>query len=100
MVYVRTSDPTAVLEQAAADFVVLGPRLFSVAYRIVGSAAEAKHIVQEVWLRWQVTNRAVVEAVRSVLAAGRLADPVEPVHLDTPILRIHPDVARILVAPG
>jgi RNA polymerase sigma-70 factor (ECF subfamily) len=31
--------------------------LFGLAYRMVGSAAEAEDIIQEVWLRWQTTNR-------------------------------------------
>jgi len=37
------------------------PRLFGIAYRMLGSAAEAEDIVQDVWLRWQSTNRSVVE---------------------------------------
>src|SRR5258708_29170458 len=37
------------------------PRLFGIAYRMLGSAAEAEDIVQDVWLRWQATNRSVVE---------------------------------------
>ncbi|MCU1261225.1 MAG: polymerase, sigma-24 subunit, subfamily [Bryobacterales bacterium] len=36
------------------------PRLFGIAYRILGSAAEAEDIVQDVWLRWQATNREAV----------------------------------------
>ena len=34
--------------------------LFGVAYRMLGSAAEAEDIVQDVWLRWQTTDRNVV----------------------------------------
>jgi len=34
--------------------------LFGLAYRMIGSAAEAEDIVQEVWLRWQTTNRSKV----------------------------------------
>jgi Sigma-70 region 2 len=37
------------------------PRLFDIACRVLGSAAEAEDIVQDVWLRWQVTDRSVVE---------------------------------------
>jgi RNA polymerase sigma-70 factor (ECF subfamily) len=33
------------------------PRLFSIAYRMLGSAAEAEDIVQDVWIRWQTTDR-------------------------------------------
>ena len=68
MVHVSPSNPTPVLEQAASDFVALHPRLFRVAYRIVGSSSEAEDIVQEVWLRWQVTDRTVVEDPPAFLA--------------------------------
>ncbi|WP_009473019.1 sigma-70 family RNA polymerase sigma factor [Rhodococcus sp. JVH1] len=48
------------LDQAASAFLNLRPRLFGIAYRILGSASEAEDIVQEVWLRWQGTDRTVV----------------------------------------
>ena len=35
----------------AATFQVLRPHLFSVAYRMLGSAAEAEDVVQDAWLR-------------------------------------------------
>ena len=31
------------------------PRLFGIAYRILGSAAEAEDIVQDAWLRWALS---------------------------------------------
>src|SRR5499433_42769 len=37
------------------------PRLFGIAYRMLGSVAEAEDIVQDVGLRWQTANRSVVE---------------------------------------
>ena len=61
-------DPTAALEQAAADFVDWRPRLFGVAYRILGSSSEAEDIVQEVWLRWQTADRGVVRDAAAFLA--------------------------------
>src|ERR1700730_4855534 len=42
-------------------FVSVRPRLFGIAYRMLGSAAEAEDIVQDVWVRWQSTNRSVVQ---------------------------------------
>jgi RNA polymerase sigma factor (sigma-70 family) len=68
-------EPTAMLEQAASDFVDWRPRLFGVAYRILGSASEAEGIVQEVWLRCQTTDRTVVKDPPAFLAktATRLA---------------------------
>src|SRR5262249_38738120 len=41
-------------------FVRVRPRLFGIAYRMLGSVAEAEDIVQDVWLRWQSTNRNVI----------------------------------------
>ena len=41
------------LDDAAAQFEGLRRRLFGIAYRMLGSAAEAEDIVQEVWVRWQ-----------------------------------------------
>lgn len=48
------------LDEAASAFVELQPRLFGIAYRVLGSAAEAEDVVQEVWLRWQRTDRSAV----------------------------------------
>lgn len=35
-------------------------QLFGIAYRILGSAAEAEDVVQDVWLRWQLCDRTSV----------------------------------------
>ncbi|WP_280527096.1 sigma factor, partial [Streptomyces spinoverrucosus] len=45
------------LEQATREFLAARPQLFGIAYRMLGSAAEAEDIVQEAWLRWQNTDR-------------------------------------------
>jgi len=42
-------------------FTPVRPRLFGIAYRMLGSAAEAEDIVQDVWLRWQSVDRSTVE---------------------------------------
>ncbi|MDE1178806.1 MAG: RNA polymerase sigma-70 factor [Edaphobacter sp.] len=52
--------PAADLDRAAEIFLAVRPRLFGIAYRMLGSAAEAEDLVQEVWLRWQATDRTVV----------------------------------------
>jgi RNA polymerase sigma-70 factor (TIGR02957 family) len=49
-------------------FAEVRPRLFGIAYRMLGSAAEAEDIVQDVWLRWQATDRNIVENPSSFLA--------------------------------
>ncbi len=68
------------MEPAAHDpglsaFVSVRPRLFGIAYRMLGSVAEADDLVQDVWLRWQSTNRSAVEDPSAYLAttATRLA---------------------------
>jgi RNA polymerase sigma-70 factor (ECF subfamily) len=47
-------------DEALAEFFNVRPRLFGIAYRILGSAAEAEDIVQDAWLRWQAVDRKVV----------------------------------------
>jgi RNA polymerase sigma factor (sigma-70 family) len=56
-------------------FLTMRTRLFAIAYRMLGSAAEAEDIVQDVWLRWQITDRSVVRDAAAFLAttATRLA---------------------------
>lgn len=44
-----------------SSFANVRSRLFGIAYRMLGSAVEAEDIVQEVWLRWQSTDRSVVQ---------------------------------------
>jgi len=50
-------------------------RLFGIAYRVLGDVAEAEDIVQEVWVRWQTTDRSRVRNPPAFLvtAATRLA---------------------------
>ncbi|MEV5172460.1 RNA polymerase sigma-70 factor [Streptomyces flaveolus] len=48
------------LDQATKDFLSARPRLFGIAYRVLGSAVEAEDVMQETWLRWQNTDRAKV----------------------------------------
>ncbi|WP_436763627.1 sigma-70 family RNA polymerase sigma factor [Streptosporangium sp. V21-05] len=56
------------LEQAAAVFADVRPRLFGIAYRMLGSASEAEDLVQEVWLRWQTCDRDAVVSPVAFLA--------------------------------
>jgi hypothetical protein len=51
---------SADLEQATAEFVAVRGRLFGIAYRMLGSSAEAEDIVQDAWLRWQLADRSAV----------------------------------------
>lgn len=45
----------------AEEFESFRPRLFSLAYRLLGSAAEAEDAVQDAYLRWHAADRAAIE---------------------------------------
>jgi RNA polymerase sigma-70 factor (ECF subfamily) len=47
-------------ETDAASFQVVRPRLFGIAYRVLGSANDADDVVQDAWIRWQGTDRGQV----------------------------------------
>ena len=72
--HTRESD-TSTFDDGLAAFLSVRPRLFGIAYRILGNAAEAEDILQDVWVRWQTTDRSVVRDAAAFLAttATRLA---------------------------
>jgi RNA polymerase sigma-70 factor (ECF subfamily) len=51
-------------------FQAVRQRLFGIAYRILGSAADADDVVQEAWIRWQETDRRAVRDVPAFLATA------------------------------
>jgi RNA polymerase sigma-70 factor (ECF subfamily) len=77
---VRAEDDTGPLDPATRDFLAVRPRLFGIAYRMLGSAAEAEDVVQDAWLRWQGTDR------------DRVAEPAA--FLTTVTTRLAVNVAR------
>src|ERR1700742_5148363 len=64
----RLNAETGEYDDGLSAFAEVRPRLFGIAYRMLGSAAEAEDIVQDVWLRWQATKRSVVENPPAFLA--------------------------------
>ena len=56
------------LDDALSTFTSVRPRLFGIAYRMLGSAVEAEDIVQEAWLRWQGYDRSTVLEPAAFLA--------------------------------
>lgn len=49
-------------------FSALRPRLFGIAYRILGSVADAEDVVQDAWLRWQGADRETVRSPEAYLS--------------------------------
>ena len=56
------------LDDATAAFAQVRPRLFGIAYRMLGSAIDAEDLLQEVWVRWQTADRSVVQNPAAYLA--------------------------------
>jgi RNA polymerase sigma-70 factor (ECF subfamily) len=48
------------LDAAAAQFAEHRRRLFGIAYRMLGTVADAEDVLQETWIRWQGTDRSAV----------------------------------------
>lgn len=71
----RARDDANSLDQATSEFLTARPRLFGIAYRMLGSVVEAEDIVQEAWLRWQNTDHAEIQDPAAFLATvtSRLA---------------------------
>lgn len=74
----RPPTPEAVLD-ATETFTALRPLLFTVAYEMLGSAADAEDVLQETWLRWAAVEhdevrdpRAYLVRVTTRLALNRL----------------------------
>lgn len=55
-------------DAALATFESVRPRLFGIAYRMMGTVAEAEDLVQEAWLRWQGADHDAVREPAAFLA--------------------------------
>lgn len=49
------------------DFEDLRPRLFGIAYRILGAVADAEDVVQETWIAWDATDQSQVASPTAYL---------------------------------
>jgi RNA polymerase sigma-70 factor, ECF subfamily len=63
-----SSHPVSSADDGLSAFMSVRPRLFGIAYRMLGGAAEAEDVVQDVWVRWQSTDRSVVRDAAAFLA--------------------------------
>ncbi|MFE2578672.1 sigma-70 family RNA polymerase sigma factor, partial [Streptomyces sp. NPDC059378] len=61
--------PSDTDDRATQDFLAVRPQLFGIAYRVLGSSAEAEDVVQDAWLRWQNTDRTTVREPAAFLTA-------------------------------
>jgi RNA polymerase sigma-70 factor (ECF subfamily) len=59
---------TTDLDDAAATFGEVRPRLFGIAYRMLGSVHEAEDLIQDVWMKWQAYDRSKVKEPAAFLA--------------------------------
>jgi RNA polymerase sigma factor (sigma-70 family) len=68
-------DDAGTTDDGLSVFLRARPRLFGIAHRMLGSAAEAEDIVQDVWLRWQTLDRGPIRNPLAFLvtATTRLA---------------------------
>jgi RNA polymerase sigma-70 factor (ECF subfamily) len=73
--YSAQSASAATCDDGLTVFLSVRSRLISIASRVLGSAAEAEDIVQDVWVRWQMADRSLVRNAAAFLAttATRLA---------------------------
>ncbi|MFI7387279.1 RNA polymerase sigma-70 factor [Streptomyces sp. NPDC049813] len=61
------SPDSAVSHEATEVFLAHRSLLFTVAYEILGSAADAEDVVQETWLKWTAVDRTAVRKERAYL---------------------------------
>lgn len=66
--YAAQSASAATHDDGLTVFLSVRSRLISIASRVLGSAAEAEDIVQDVWVRWQMADRSLVRNAAAFLA--------------------------------
>jgi RNA polymerase sigma-70 factor (ECF subfamily) len=59
------SSPTAASTDATFD--ALRPRLFAIAYRMLGTRADAEDVLQDAWLRWHQTDPTALQSAEAWL---------------------------------
>lgn len=66
---------TASAHNDSDPFAVLRPRLFAIAYRMLGTRADAEDVLQDAWLRWHRSDRGAVDSAEAwlVTVVTRLA---------------------------
>ena len=75
-----SASQTACPDDGLSAFLHARPRLFAIAYRMLGSAAEAEDIVQDVWVRWQTADRSPVRNSLAFLVAATTRLAINVLH--------------------
>lgn len=70
-----TMKPAALPTDLPDPFAALRPRLFAIAYRMLGTRADAEDVLQDAWLRWDKADKAVLQSAEAwlVTVVTRLA---------------------------
>lgn len=66
--YFRSEVETGEQDDGLSAFVLVRQRLFGIAQQMLGCVTQAEDVVQDVWLRWQSTNRSAVANAPAFLA--------------------------------
>jgi RNA polymerase sigma-70 factor (ECF subfamily) len=67
-------------DAAAREFQALRPRLFGIAYRVIGTVADAEDVVQDVWLKWHAYDRSQVEHPEAFLVTTTTRVAINVLH--------------------
>jgi RNA polymerase sigma-70 factor (ECF subfamily) len=62
-----TSSADMTDDTAAATFAAQRPRLFAIAYRMLGTRHDAEDVLQDAWLRWHRSDRAALQSAEAWL---------------------------------
>jgi len=76
----HTSSLAASPDDGLSAFLRARPRLFGIACRMLGSAAEAEDIVQDVWVRWQTADQRPVRNPLAFLVAATTRLAINVLH--------------------
>lgn len=69
------TNPPHIPDDALDAFAAARPKLFSIAYRMLGTRADAEDVLQDAWLRWHNTDRSTLQSAEAwlVTVVTRLA---------------------------
>lgn len=83
--------PSSFVDDGLSVFQRVRPRLFGIAFRMLSSAAEAEDIVQDVWIRWQTTDRSPVRSPPAFLVAATVRLAINVLHSARARREVSPD---------